>query len=143
MLTVGDSDGNEVKLELPVSDGPWTDLGGASTGVAGMPHLQGSGSLVGGSLTTLDVTDAAPAAPALMFLSFASVPVPFKGVLLQAFPIAAQFNLGTNAAGEIPLAFPWPNGLPAGAELTFQTAIADPVQPLGVSITNAVRATTP
>lgn len=143
VITVGDMDGNEVVVDLPVTDGAWTDLGGASTGIAGMPHLQGTGSLSGGSLTTLDVTDAAPAAPALMFLSFSSMPVPFKGVLLQAFPIAAQFNLGTDAAGEIPLAFAWPNGLPAGAEVYFQTAIADAVQPLGVSITNAVKATTP
>jgi hypothetical protein len=143
VLTASDFEGNETSVEVAVTHGAWTDLAGASTGSAGQPSMLGTGSLIGGSLTTLDVTDAAPAAPALMFLSFSSMPVPFKGVLLQAFPIAAQFNLGTDAAGEIPLAFPWPNGLPAGAEIFFQTAIADAVQPLGVSITNAVKATTP
>ena len=142
-VVVADALGNQVGAEVPVTSGAWTDLGGASTGSFGMPLLTAEGSLAANAPYGLAVSDAHPSSPALLAVSLSSLPVPFKGVTLQAFPITAQFALSTNAVGGLVLGGTWPAGVPAGTEFWLQTLVADPGLPGGVSITNAVKGTTP
>jgi len=123
--------------------GPWKDLGSALGGVAGAPSLIGSGVLLPGSPTALNLGRAAALAPAVLFVTAASSPVPFKGGVMLAVPALVALPLGTSAAGEIPLPFAWPAGIPGGTQLVFQYAIHDAAAVQGVSLTNAERATAP
>ena len=122
----------------------WIDLGFGLGGVAGVPELVGTGTLVAGSPGSLTLTSAKPASLTNLFVSFASTPTPFKGGTLVPVPPALALSLFTNGVGSIPLAWPaWPAGVPSGASLYFQYAIADPAAPAGVALSNALHATTP
>ena len=121
----------------------WTDLGSGLAGVNGIPSLVGTGDLTNGSAGTLILSNAAPQAPAVVFISLGSTPVHFKCGTLVPVPVDLQFLLATSGAGSIPLAWAsWPGGL-SGVSLYFQYALADAAAACGVSISNAVRADVP
>ncbi|HZJ72843.1 MAG TPA: FG-GAP repeat protein [Planctomycetota bacterium] len=122
---------------------PWLPLGFGLAGVAGVPWLSGSGPLTTASAGTLKLADAAPSSLALLFVSLASTPTPFKCGTLAAVPIAFQLPLASNGAGAINLAWgAWPAGL-SGLDLTFQAAVLDGAAVCGVSLSNALRARVP
>jgi hypothetical protein len=126
-----------------VGANPWTDLGCALAGVSGNPSLVGSGSLLTGSAGSLVLTNAAPSAAAMLFVSLSSSPVAFKGGTLCAFPFVATLPLATNGAGALSLPWAsWPSGL-SGASLHFQYGISDTVAVANVSLSNAVRGDVP
>jgi hypothetical protein len=123
--------------------GPWTDLGSGLTGATGIPALEGSGTLVAGSSGSLLLSIAAPSAPAILFISFASTPASFGcGTLLPA-PMASQVSLLTDGSGAISTPWAsWPSGL-SGASVYFQYAIQDAAAPCGVALSNALKADVP
>jgi hypothetical protein len=122
---------------------PWTDLGGALPGLFFDPILVGTGDLGPGTPGSLVLTNAAPLRPAMLFISAASVPAPFKCGTLVPVPALLQLPLATDGDGEIALAWPsWPGGL-SGLSLYFQIAIKDPVAICGVSISNALQGDVP
>lgn len=121
----------------------WTDLGSGLAGVSGIPSLVGAGTLVAGSAGSLTLSSANPSSPAVLFVSSANTPTPFMGGTLITVPVALVVNLNTNGSGGFSLPFNWPAGAPAGTSLYMQAAILDPVGPLGVALSNAVRAVTP
>ena len=87
---------------------------------------------------------AAPATTALLFISFASTPTPFKGGTLLTVPVSLSIGVTTAIGGGFALPWAsWPAGLPAGTSLYFQYAIADAAAPVGVSLSNAAKAVTP
>lgn len=134
--------GTQVYVAGPGS--PWSDLGFALPGAAGSPELTGSGTLAAGSPGALTLSSAAPLAPALLFLSLGSAPVPFKGGTLAAFPPLLQLPLGTDAGGGLSLPWAaWPAGLAAGTALVFQCAVQDAGAVHGVALSNALQGTTP
>ncbi|HEX5011941.1 MAG TPA: VCBS repeat-containing protein [Planctomycetota bacterium] len=115
---------------------PWTDLGRALAGVTGDPALVGTGPLTAGSAGSLALTNAAPSAACLLFVSLSSSPVPFKGGTLCPVPWLVTLPLATNAAGSLTLPWAsWPSGL-SGATLFFQYAIADGAAIHGASLSN-------
>jgi hypothetical protein len=115
---------------------PWTDLGRALAGVSGDPALVGTGPLTTGSAGSLALTNAAPSAACLLFISLSSSPVPFKGGTLCANPFLATLPLATNGAGGLTLPWAsWPSGL-SGATIFFQYAIADGAAIHGASLSN-------
>jgi hypothetical protein len=122
---------------------PWTDIGFGLAGVSGIPSLVGTGPLLEGTAGAINLSNANPSAAALLFLSLASTPVPFKGGMLAAFPFFATVNLVTSPTGTIPLPFVWPAGVPSGVSLYFQYAINDPAGVAGASLSNAEQGTTP
>ena len=122
----------------------WEDLGLGLAGVAGVPSLVGTGTLEAGSPGALTLASANPASITNLFVSFASVPAPFKGGTLVPVPPALMLTLFTTGMGSIPLAWAaWPAGVPVGTSLFFQYAIADPAAPAGVALSNALHAITP
>jgi hypothetical protein len=124
--------------------GPWTDLGFALAGAGGAPALVGTGTLVPGSAGTLTLTGAAPSATAVLFVSFASTPTPFKGGTHVPGPVTLSLASATSAGGDIPLAWAtWPGGLPPATTLYLQYAIADAGAPAGAALSNGLLATTP
>ena len=122
---------------------PWTNLGQPLAGVAGLPLLVGTGTLLPGSSGQLALEQAAPFAPAVLFASTEQHPMPFKGGVLVPLPVLLTVAMATNGEGELTL--PWlacPPGLPSGS-LYLQLAIADASAVAGVSLSNAVRADLP
>ncbi len=123
---------------------PWTDLGFALPGAGGAPELDGTGTLAAGSPGSLNLANAAPLAPALLFLSIGSVPVPFKGGTLAAFPPVFLLPASTDAGGAIGLSWAaWPAGVVPGSVLAFQWTVQDAGAAHGVALSNTVEAVTP
>jgi len=122
---------------------PWSDEGCALPGVFSDPHLVGTGPLSAGSSNAVDLADAAHSATAALFIAGSSTPIPFKAGTLKANPFFEPLVLSTDFFGEISLPFVMPPGYPAGTEVWVQFAIVDSFAPLGVSLSNAIRGTTP
>lgn len=127
----------------PTAPGTWTDLGGGTAGGAGVPVLAGSGPLQPGWPMSLDLSQAPPNTPLLLWLSFAPTPLAKFGGTLHALPAAAEILLATNGAGAFHGALNWPAGLPPATSLWFQALVKDPGAPKGLLLSNGLRATTP
>jgi hypothetical protein len=121
----------------------FSNLGGALPGINGNPLLQGAGSLQASTAAFVSLSNAKGSSPAVMFLSFASTPVPFKGGLLQTIPLALAIPLTTDSFGMLGIGFVTPPGLPAGLEFFLQAAIQDSAAVQGVALSNALRALVP
>jgi hypothetical protein len=121
----------------------WTGLGSGLAGIGGVPSLAGAGTLAAGSPGSLSLASAKPSAPALLFVSLASSPVPFKGGTLVAFPFLVTVPLVTSAGGALVLPFTWPAGVPSATSLVFQDAIQDAAAVHGVALSNALKGVTP
>jgi hypothetical protein len=117
----------------------WTDLGHALGGALGAPTLVGTGELAAGTPGTIALGNAAPLAPAVLFVSLLSQPQPFKGGTLVPVPAMLVLPLPTGAGGSFTLAFTWPSGIPTGTEIYLQAAIQDAAAPAGVALSNALR----
>jgi len=88
-----------------------------------------------GNTATLALEQAAPSSLAVLFLSLAENPTPFKGGTLVTIPFAVSVSLVTDPTGAIALPVPGGGG---PATLYGQLAISDPSQPNGVAISNAL-----
>jgi hypothetical protein len=130
-------------LALPADvTAPWFDLGFALPGVNGVPALEASGPLTGGSVLAIDLTQAHPQAHAYLVVGFSKLYAPYKGgVLVPAFDLLVQ--IPTDDLGEIHLQSHWPHGAPSGVPLIMQFWINDPQAPQGRAGSNAVEALTP
>jgi len=115
----------------------WEDRDCALAGVTGEPELDGTGTLQAGDDCSLVLSNAAPGALCVLFVSAVETPVPFKGGVLKTVPVLLDIALTTNAAGGVTIPFAWPAGFGA---LTFyaQFAIADAAGPVGASLSNAL-----
>jgi hypothetical protein len=125
------------------ASGPWTSLGGGTTGSSGTPTLAGGGPLTSGSDVILSLTDAPPNEPTIMWISLTSSPQTFFGGTIHALPFVSQLFLGANTAGSIQIGGSWPNGIASGTEIWFQYLVRDPSVAWGITLSNAVHATTP
>jgi hypothetical protein len=130
-----DQSSSGVVLLQPVGEG--------TPGVAGRPDLELRGAFAGGSDVDLVLCDAAPSALCLLLFSISSTPLPFKGGLLHTVPVESEVFLTTDAGGQLWLDATWPGGIPTGAQLWQQVAIADASATGGASLSNAVLLTTP
>jgi len=131
------------EMTIELADDPWEDLGGGTVGANGADTLVGTGTLVGGSPTTLDLTGAPANALTLAWLSFSSAPVSALGGTVHATPFSSQFLFNANPAGAVSLAVAWPVGIPSGTEAWFQFFAADPSVIWGITLSNALKITTP
>ncbi|HZM00584.1 MAG TPA: VCBS repeat-containing protein [Planctomycetota bacterium] len=122
---------------------PWSDLGQGLAGVSGVPSLVGTGSLVAGSAGSLVLSDAAPSAVSMLFLSPSSAFAPFAcGTLVPGSPLFSR-PFVTDAAGSVSLAWgSWPAGL-SGLSLFHQFAVRDVAAVCGTALSNALQADVP
>ncbi len=121
----------------------WSDLGFALAGAPGVPVLSGDGSLAPLTAGSLDLSNAAAASPAMLFLSTFNNPSAFKGGLLVPVPPLLQVLFFTDGTGALSLPFTWPFGPPSGTTFYFQYAIQDAGAVKGVALSNALAGTTP
>lgn len=139
-----DDDGNVAKGFIPVSNGPWKDLGGGKYGGNGKPQLGGTGSLKPNTANSIDLYKAPANRAAILFVSFGANPQPFFGGTLHALPIALALNVITDGQGRVLLPIAnWPANVPAGTTLVMQYAIDDPAASFGVGLSNGLQAVTP
>lgn len=140
-------DGGDILAQNVNEDGTlgarWTDLGGASVGINGKPALTAFGPLTAGSPVGLSLTAGPNSQPCLLWISLAPVPAPFFGGVLHVFPKNAQILLATNGAGGVAGQTTFPAGFPSGSELWFQFLMQDLSTVHGITLSNALRATTP
>lgn len=138
-LVTANNESNSVSILLNQLNA-WTNLGSGLSGIAGIPYLQGTGSLEGGSAGSLNLSSVGPLSPAMMFVSLASTPVPFKCGMLVPVPILTTIGVLTHVDGKFAISWTsWPSGL-SGLSLYFQYAIKDAAAVCGVSLSNALRA---
>ena len=121
----------------------WTDMGGGSPGSHGVPKLTGSGPLTSGSTTTISLANAPPSAPVLSWISGSSTPLAYAGGTLYAFPNPLAIFWVANGAGSLSASTPWPAGLPAGLDLWLQFLVKDPSVGPKLTLSNALKLTTP
>ncbi len=125
------------------SAGTWDDLGGGTVGVNGAPTLAGSGTLVGGQPATLLLTNAPQNGLVLAWFSLQSNPINALGGTVYPVPFTNQLFFFTNFLGSLQLQTLWPVGVPSGTQVWFQFLLDDPSVIHGITLSNAVKATTP
>ncbi len=122
---------------------PWTDVGHALAGSAGVPALTGEGPLLAYSNVTLKLAHARPSSATWLFTGLSEIDVPLLGGILVPSPDVVISPLLTDAAGNLTLSGILPKGLPVGASLYFQAWTADPGNPKGASASNGLRGAIP
>jgi len=128
---------------LTVNDSTWTDLGLGLTGVAGVPVLEGSGTLAGGTRVSLDLSNGAPSGNSWFVAGFTRIDAPFKqGILVPALDLLVG-PVALGGAGDASLMFTWPTGAPSGVSLFVQAWIPDTAGPAGWSASNGIEGVTP
>lgn len=129
----------------PLSD-PWMDLGNGLAGIAGVPLLEGIGTLQPSSPITISLSGARPNAVANLVVGWQAIDLPFYcGTLVPAFasPNGLFVVLSTNGVGDLIIPNTWPTGVPSGFTLYIQYWIDDPASLCGLAASNAVSGTTP
>jgi hypothetical protein len=121
----------------------WTSLGSGLAGASGVPQLVGTGALTTGSTGSLSLSNAAPAARAILFISLSSTPAPFKGGTLVPNPVLWSLWDLTSWGGTLEHDFHWPAGIPSGTAIFFQYTSLDGAAVQGVALSNALRADVP
>ena len=132
-----------VDLILPLDIGPWEDLGGGTTGINGDPTITGTGTLVGGTPAEIDLVNAPASALMLSWIALTSAPVNAFGGTIHATPFNSQLFWFADPSGELNLPTTWPMGIPPGTNAWFQFLIEDVSVPFGVTLSNALKITTP
>ncbi len=122
---------------------PFTDVGSALAGTAGLPVLRGGGTLAGGSPVTLSLSSARPSSAAALFIGLNAINAPFKGGTLVPDADILITGLATDGMGQLVVGGSWPTGIAPGFTVWFQEWIADPAGPVGLAASNALQAVTP
>jgi hypothetical protein len=126
--------------------GTFTDLGPSGTGGAfGDPVHTGSGDLTpGGTGFTLNLTNALPVSPAVLFVAIGDgIPSPFKGGTHYAIPIALEIGLATGIGGDFTLPAVIPASIPSGFKFVTQFWVQDALAVLGAAGSNGIKAEVP
>jgi probable HAF family extracellular repeat protein len=134
--------GGELHAFLLVEN-PWQDLGGGAPGLNGVPTLTATGSLIAETSLTLDLVNTPPNALTLFWISATSVPFPVAGGTIYATPKDLSLLLLMDPAGSFHIELPWAAGVPSDADIYFQFIVQDGSVPAGITLSNAVTATTP
>ncbi len=116
----------------------WTNLGQGLAGSAGVPKLQGLGTIAPDSPLTVRLNEAAPSAPLTLVVGLSSLAAPFKGGTLVPYPDVLVGPLATDASGLLVLQATWPEGVPIDTQVFLQAWIADAGAPSGLAASNAL-----
>lgn len=129
-----------IAVLLGAESSPFVNLGFGLKGSAGVPLLRGAGAPVGGSSIGFDLSQAAPLAPFLLFISSNRIDLPLRGGTLV--PAADDLiPMVTSASGDRTVSGTWPAGLPVGTRIYTQAWIRDLQAARGASASNALQVT--
>lgn len=127
---------------LPAAYDPWTDMGFAKPGAFGAPHLAGVGTLEGGTLTTLQLTNALPNSATWLAIGTQSLMLPLFGGVLVPDPQTIVIR-PTTAVGNASFRATWPTGVAPGMTVYAQYWVLDPAATFGLSASNGLEGVTP
>jgi len=131
-------------LSAPLmAEGKWFEFGNGLPGTLGVPHLHGSGAIVGGNDVTVTLDNGIPMTNGLMLVGLQASKVPFKQGFIYVYPYDVLLPVATDTSGSWSLTAPWRVGLPEGFRLNLQVLLPDPAAPKGVALSNGLRAATP
>jgi hypothetical protein len=145
-FTVTDWAGNSsVSSASVVEGGVWTNLGGGTVGLNGMPELHMSGPLLAGGGSTLDLAiKKAPAGSLMLFwASLSPVATPLWGGTIHVFPADVKVILFADGDGEFNVSIPWAAGVPSATVSSWQVLVQDGSTIFGATLSNAVGSLTP
>jgi hypothetical protein len=121
----------------------WTDIAGQVSGLNGYPVLSGTGTMIGGTNISVDLTNARPSSSGVILIGASKLSFPFfGGILVPNAVLNAPFvtsPTGTFFLGPVA----WPVGVPAGINLYWQEVVSDAAAPFGLAFSNALVSTTP
>ncbi len=117
----------------------YTNLGSGLAGGGGTPLLGGTGSWEPDTGITIDLTNAASSAIAVIFVGFTNNPTPAFGGNLIPVPWQLQVVLLTNGSGEAHLPYTVSKRIPCGLDVYLQTAVEDGGALGGVALSNALQ----
>jgi len=127
----------------PPEPSPWTNLGYALAGTAGVPVLTGTGELTGATPGTLTLEHAKPSSPSLLTVSYYFAPTPFKCGTLVPQPVLWDNWYFTSPAGTVSLDLaPLPPSF-SGLAVYFQWIIPDIGAICHAALSNALQADVP
>jgi hypothetical protein len=130
-------------LFQPVSSQLWVDVGYALDGTHGKPLLTGGGVLAADDTAAIKLENARAHAPAVLVISDAFGPTPFKGGLLVPSPALLNLIVRTQGDGTLEIQFEWDIAVPSGLEIYMQFVIKDPMAIQGYALSNALVLQTP
>jgi hypothetical protein len=111
--------------------------------IEGDPRMFGRGSLLGGTLAELLVEHADPGAIGVLVIGLSRIDLPFAGgTMVPALDVLIPGS-SVAADGTAYFAGTWPDDIPSGTEVFFQSWLADPAGPKRRAATNALSAATP
>ncbi len=122
---------------------PWNAAGYGLSGATGVPRLAGAGSMVPGSIVSINVSHARPLAATTLFVGFDWIAKRFKGGVVGPSPDLVLAGLVTDAIGNLSLAASWPAGVPAGFTAYVQAWVKDPAAIMGIAASNDLIVTAP
>jgi len=125
---------------ISITEERWTDLGQATAAAGTTPELQGSGLALPSDPLTLQLSEATPSVPGLLFVGLAYVGWPFFTGELVPRP-DVTIGLATDATGTWTLLAAWPPGIPSGVPIYIQAWVGTPLQSPAAS--NALALLTP
>lgn len=118
---------------------PFTNLGGGTQGLNGMPELEGAGQTIPGNTITLQLSNAPSNAPLLLLIGGAPNGVPHNGGVLFTIPILINYYMKADSNGDCLLSGPWPPFI-LGDPVTFQFLVSDSTASNGYSLSNGLLA---
>ncbi|MFT7463364.1 MAG: hypothetical protein ACI9EF_001708, partial [Pseudohongiellaceae bacterium] len=121
---------------------PFTDLGLALAGTAGLPIQLGSGSLLVGAPFAFELFAAVPNQTAFVVIGASQLNAPFKGGVLIPSPDVIA-GLPADATGRASVSGLWSAGIPAGVSVSVQWWFNDLGGPQGMAASNGLRADIP
>ena len=127
---------------LPAAYDPWTDMGFAKPGASGAPHLTGVGTLAGGTLAMLKLTNALPNSTTWLAIGTQTLTLPVFGGVLVPDPLLIVVQ-PTTAAGTATFRATWPTGVAPGATVYAQYWVLDPAATFSLSASNGLEGVTP
>ncbi len=134
----GDSRNALYRNDLVLLGAGFTDLGMGLAGVAGVPSLSATGTLVPGSSASFLLGDAAPLSLASLVVGFTKIDQPFKGGTLVP-SINFAFSFPTDVTGAHRIDGFWPPGIPTGFQTYYQAWIVDLTAVQGFAASNALK----
>ena len=130
--------GEAVVVSLPNN---WTDLGGASAGINGLPTLEGFGWLNPGMTAGIALDNAATGSVGALAYGGAYNPTPIYGGFVGPFPWDGVLFFPTGANGSVEFTFTWPLTMPSGVQLFLQFGVLDAAGTSGIALSNTLQAT--
>ncbi|MDF1798149.1 MAG: hypothetical protein P1V81_03155 [Planctomycetota bacterium] len=130
--------GEAVVISLPNN---WTNLGGASAGINGLPTLEGFGWLNPGMTAGIALDNAASGTVAALAYGGVYNPTPIYGGFVGPFPWDGVLFFPTGANGSVEFTFTWPVSMPSGIQLFMQFGVLDVAGTSGIALSNTLQAT--